>query len=135
MKLVNKIIIFLILIALCACQVEFQESELIGTYKANHGKGEDIIVLKENGKYLHTFKTSENLFEREGNWEYEIFKDQPLISFYNFQHRWRDNYYTYEFEKGERNIWPAFIERTIFGKITLPLDDDLGFYYEKVEIK
>jgi len=133
MKLLNKIIIFFTLIVLCACEAQFKESELVGTYKANHGKGEDIIVLKEGGKYLHSFKTLEKTFEREGVWEYEIFEDQPLISFYNFQHRWEDNYYTYK--KDERNIWPAFIERSIFGKIILPLDDDLGFYYEKVLVK
>ena len=120
------------LIALCACEAQFKESELIGTYKANHGKGEDIIVLKEGGKYLHTFKTSEKLFEREGAWEYEIFKDDPLISFYNFDHRWRDGYI---YEKGERNVWPVYIERSIFGKIRLGLSDDLGYYYEKVESK
>jgi len=132
MKSTNKIIIFLLLIGLCACEAQFKKSELIGTYKANHGKGEDIIVLKEGGKYLHTFKTSEKLFEREGTWEYEIFKDQPLISFYNFDHRWSDSYTE---EKGERNVWPAFIELSIFGKIRLGLSDDLGFYYEKIEIK
>ena len=120
------------LIALCACEAQFKESELMGTYKANHGKGEDIIVLKEGGRYSHSFKTSEKLFEREGTWEYEIFQDQPLISFYNFDHRWRDDYTE---ERGMKNVWPAFIERSIFGKIRLGLSDDLGFYYEKVEIK
>ena len=119
------------IIALSACEAQFKESELIGTYKANHDKGEDVIVLKEEGIYIHTFKTPEKLFEREGKWEYEIFMDQPLISFYNFDHRWRDDYYTYK--KDEKNVWPSFIERSIFGKIRLGLSADLDYYYEKVE--
>ena len=81
---------------------------------------------------MHTYKTSKELFEREGVWEYEIFQDQPLISFYNFDHRWSDSYTE---EQGVENVWPAFIERSIFGKIRLGLSADLGFYYEKVEIK
>lgn len=120
------------IVALCACETQFTESELIGTYKANHGKGEDIIVLKEGGKYIHFFKTPGELFEREGDWEYEVFKDQPLISFYNFDHRWSDSYTE---EKGENNVWPAFLERSIFGTIRLGLSADLGYYYEKAEIE
>ena len=114
------------------CEAHFQESELVGVYKANHKKAEDIIFLKKDHTYRHTYKTSENLFERVGKWEYEYFQGQPLISFYNFDHRWR---YDFVEEKGVRNIWPAFPERTLFGKIILGLDDDLGFYYEKFEIE
>lgn len=130
MKYSHRILICSMLFGLSACKAQFENSELIGIYKANHNRGEDIVILNKDGKYSHTFKTSGKLFERKGAWEYEIFEDQPLISFYNFDHRWSDSYTE---EKGERNVWPAFIERTIFGKIRLGLDDDLGFYYEKID--
>ncbi|CCQ91560.1 hypothetical protein NITGR_730018 [Nitrospina gracilis 3/211] len=63
-------------------------------------------------------------------WEFEYFQGQPLISFMNFSHKWDGKYF--EGSK-ERWIWPAHVEKTIFGKIRLPLDDDLGFYFEKLE--
>jgi len=138
MAISTKFIFFTLLITLYACNTNFEEAELLGTYKANHGKGEDIIYLKKNGEYLHIFKSSKKTYKENGTWGYETFQNEPMISFYNFNHRWRYEDWQQDPEVNEspetiKNIWPAHVERSLFGKIRLGLDDDMGYYFEKVE--
>ncbi len=69
MKPLNKKIILLLILALCACEAQFKETELIGTYKANHGKGEDIIIFKkiENISTLSKLQKSYSNARKIGN--------------------------------------------------------------------
>lgn len=138
----NKILILnIFFIAIFGCDYsvdpsKFNKQELIGKYIANHGKGEDIILLKPDGSFTHLLKSKKTIVkEQKGKWQYETFEsDGPwgkekkaMISFENFSHTWDKN------RAVESGIWMTNIEKSSSGKIRLPLDYDMDYYYEKID--
>ncbi len=126
-----KHLTFLLLIPLLlwACGQSFERSELLGTYKNN--QADEFIIVTNDGKYIHILKTENNTFKETGTWELEIFNGEPIIEFYNFDHDFED---TIDSRQKRSSVWPAFVERSFFGKIRLPTDPDFpNRYFEKLD--
>lgn len=108
------------------CRSQIDEATLVGTYIANHGRGKDTLFVEPGGKYIHHFLgPSGKRFEDEGTWDFE---SDPAgnynVVFTGFQHYW---------DEGARSnaIWPAYVQRSLFGKVRILLNEDLSYYYEK----
>ncbi|HXA14229.1 MAG TPA: hypothetical protein VNW23_03810 [Opitutaceae bacterium] len=108
---------------LVGCSGRFDKTELIGNYVLNVGPGEDVIELKDDGTYVHTFQGKDTKKEMgAGTWELEDSEGgQTVLN--NFQPL-----------PGEQTRGRGFYflrNKRFFGKIRLMTYVDLNEYYEK----
>ena len=115
-----------------ACeQVGVEPNEVIGRYRMNAGKAEDILEIHPNGKYVHLYRSAgKGVIVGRGKWEYEEIAGRPYIALHDFIHRYRS-------ELGASlpqnpGIWPAPVVKSRSGSIRLSVNQDLGRYYLKV---
>jgi hypothetical protein len=100
---------------------------IIGKYKANHNKGEDLLELKEDGTYIYQFITPDGKEIKNTNkWELEYLEGRPIITFLRFSSALS------KYSSQRPGFWIVEVEKSFFnGNIRLCIDPDLGYYYVK----
>jgi hypothetical protein len=100
-----------------------------GVYLANHKQGIDMLILREDNMYIHSFTTFEGeQYIDSSNWELIIFGPQQSIRLYN---------YTSRYESGFPNsyrgaaISDKIIKKTFTGEIKISVDPDVGYWFVK----
>jgi len=109
------------------CTKAIDSFMVIGTYKANHGKGSDVLQLQADGIYLYRYTSADgNELNNTSKWEFEYRDGKPTIAFSRFVFGLPG----YR-EKGP-GFWIVEVEKSIIGNtIHLCLDPDLGYFYDK----
>jgi len=120
----HGIVAFLALLNLLACGEKLDSRSVAGEYVANHNFGRDVIVVRDDGTYVHTFVASNGSRQKEsGRWELDRDPQGDMISFSGFTPSW-------DGRTRIPGIWPARME-TSFGRIRLRVNDDLDLYYQR----
>ena len=96
-----------------ACSRSVGRADLIGTYRANHGHGTDILRVNEDGTYLHSFQSVNGDQQvNQDRWELEIVQGNPRLVFHKFV------FALPEYGDKQRGMWPVEPEPTL-GKVRL----------------
>ena len=73
-------------ICLAGCSRRIEQSEVLGRYTVNRGKGVDEIELKKDGTYLYTCKLGNSSdFENMDHWSFRYDNGDARITFDHFQ--------------------------------------------------
>ncbi len=122
--------ILCIVTLLSACSGQVQRENVIGTYYANHGHGEETLELLPNGKYVLTYNNpGQPALRNENTWELESDADgAPALSFKAYVFGYRDRQALGPSTPG---WWHVRVEKTWSGHIELVVDPDLGHSYIK----
>jgi len=101
-----------------------QRRDVIGKYVANHGKGLDLIDVRQDGTYAYTYRPSTGGEElrNTGSWSLHYDDGKARITFHDFVFGWR------EYGGPMPGYWDVEVERSL-GKLRLCLDPDLNYYY------
>ena len=115
-------------LALVACESNIAKSDIIGHYTANHGHGIETLELLPNGEYVLLYKGQGTpSLENRNKWQFDYTKGTPQITFSKYV-------FGYRGDPGAATgpgYWDVSVTRTVFGKIRLEINSDLGYYYYK----
>lgn len=129
MKKYLTCILLSILFAVVACSEPVTEQMVVGRYDANHGIATDTIDVRSDGTYRHYYKEPDGEeFINEDRWKLELVDGRPAVVFSGFKSRWRRPR-----PNGSGGYYPAFVERSFFGKIRLSISYDEGYYYIRTD--
>lgn len=112
------------LLVLTSCSKPIERADLIGKYTANHKKGLDVLDIKDDGTYIHTYQPAVGeAVTNSDHWEVAFEKGEPRITFSKF---------TFGFGVGSKvsGFWDVKVERS-GNQLRLSIDPDLNYYYEK----
>src|SRR6266571_2566750 len=79
-----RIAVALILLLITSCSRPMVQSDVLGTYVANHGKGFDSIELHANGSYVYVFRSGSREVRNTGRWRFYHQDGSPRITFHDF---------------------------------------------------
>ena len=112
------------LASLTSCSKPIDRAGLIGTYTANHGKGLDVLELRDDGTYVHSYQSAGGvILTNSSNWEVSLEHDISRITFSKFS-------FTFDVGSKVSGFWDVEVERS-GKKLRLVIDPDLNYYYEK----
>ena len=118
----------------CAgCHNKKVRSDLIGSFTANTSTQRDLIDIRDDGTYVHTFHLNPQGFEiiSTNKWTCEISNGAMRITFEKFI--WAAEFTPPNFSKEQRetpSFWDVEVEKS-FGKVKLRIDPDVHEYYIK----
>lgn len=125
MKGLNQVIALMLAATLAGCSSEPSKAELIGRYVLNgHGQSSSVVI-NANGTYDHSWQAGGKLLHQSSTWT-----DDGVVQEDFFAQCRRVTLENFESQSG-RGFWPACIEKSPLGAITIPFDEDLGLYYAK----
>jgi hypothetical protein len=118
--------IALLVAAFCtSCGRKLEPADLIGRYVSNRGAATDVVELRADGTYVHTFGIpGKPPFVNTNRWEFQYRKGEPRLTFWEF---------VFKSTKGPIGgpaIWDVEIERSR-GRLRLCISPDLDHYYVK----
>lgn len=101
-----------------------------GVYLANHNKGIDMLILKNDGTYRRIYTTFKgDQFEDSGTWGFSE-GYTPRIDFNKFKLTFSAQDSNMVKANGIR--WSSYFEKAlIMGKIKIAIDEDSGYWYVK----
>jgi hypothetical protein len=109
---------------LAGCSSHYEKAQLVGKYVLNVGHGDDLLELKSDGTYTHSFQAQQNTTATgSGKWELESYDAGPTVTLDDFQRL-----------PGEPSGGSGYYLLTIksfFGKICLMTNEDTNECYEK----
>ena len=109
----------------CADQRPIERSALVGTYVLNRGEASDVIEVRADGTYVHSYKTTGGVTHTsQDRWYLDPLDGEQRITFEGFVFALPGR------GSGGRNSWDVAIER-VAGSIRLGVDEDLGLWYQK----
>jgi hypothetical protein len=116
------------------CSRGIETSDVIGNYIANHGKGTDILEIRADGTYSHTYKSTlegeDAAFNYTDNWEFEQDSNRIVLNHYIQGWPWRPGD---KVDLIPRNM-NTVVKRSFFsGTVKILIDVDSNYYYEKEE--
>jgi hypothetical protein len=80
--------------------------------------------------FRHTYRgPGRREWDETGNWAVELVGDEPHVVFYGFSMQARAE--VDPKEPRRPGMWPARIDRTLFGRIWFDVDEDVEIYYLK----
>lgn len=99
--------------------------EVIGKYAANHGRGQDLLEIRADGKWVQRYVGADGTeLMSEGPWEFESHDGTDWITFREFTLRATE-------QLGIKGLWGTTPTASWWsGRVRLGIDDDLGYYYE-----
>lgn len=107
-----------------ACSPKIDRTAILGRYVANHGKGLDAIELKQDGTYSYLYWPQGGAeFRNSGRWTFYYQNSEPRVTFRDFVFGLRD------YSGTMPGYWDVGVEQSWLGKLRLPLDADLNYYY------
>ena len=112
-------------LALTGCSRAPSVQEVIGRYVQIHDGTRDILVVKPDRTYEHIWYVSGNPTKQNSKWD-----DDGVVQEDYFSYCRRISFSSFEIP-GRKGFWPACIEKSVLGKITITTDPDLGTHYEK----
>lgn len=101
------------------------ERSVVGRYRANHGKAEDLLVINEDSTWVRHFGSGDAAVEDRGSWERDVVGGNPVVVFHGFAARWDSS--------TRKGLWPARIETSSFGNLRLMISYDRSLYYERID--
>lgn len=137
MKYGIVLIFVLPLLIIMACDMACDEltdrpldsSMMPGVYLANHHQRIDMLILRDDSIYIHSFTTFEGeQYIDSSGWELVMFGSREHI---------RLDHYTSKYESGfprsyrGAGVHDKIIRRTINNKIMISIDPDLGYWFVK----
>lgn len=134
-------IVFLIT-AIClafSCRKSVSFDEIIGTYHANHGFGNEMLVLKNDKTYVYSIMLDEKtVFKNTGKWDYVENSGLNIgqITFWDYISKWQ-SLSPDEPQKDKGNAsytWTTNVERMLSAP-SIIINSDLGYYFYKDRIK
>jgi len=135
-KFVQITILTILLVNLLNCGRNVGEYELIGKYRINYSYGVEEISLLKDGTYSQTIRISgkPESRSRTGAWDYRssdghVVLHNPMIVDNGFG---ETKSYFWEQAEDNQGTWALDAKKSIFGKISLRWNDDLGYAFEKI---
>ena len=101
------------------------ETELLGRYVLRTGGKEAVLMIKPDHTYVHTWYANGVLQHQTATWDFE-----GTVSEGYFSHCARVSFESFE-APGRDGFWPSCIGKSLTGRITIAVDEDLGLYYGK----
>lgn len=109
----------------CANKRPIEPAALVGTYVLNRGQAPDLIALKPDGTYVHSYTAANGQkHSHQDRWSLEPINGEQRITFNEFV------FALPGYGTGKPAFWNVEIER-VGGSIRLRVDDDLGVWYQK----
>jgi hypothetical protein len=118
----------------CAgCHTKTNRADLVGTFTANTGASRDIIDIREDGTYVHTYHLYPQGTEivSTGNWTYKTSDGVTRITFREFV--WGADFVQPNLSKRQReqpSFWDVEVQKS-FGTVRLRIDPDVHEFYVK----
>jgi hypothetical protein len=115
-------------LVLSACAQVQRTDDLVGWYVLRTDSATDVIRVDRDGAYRHGFYPHNgHSVQESGSWEFDQVDGQPVIVFHDFVDRASLAYFP---DRPQiRGMWPAHVQRSIWGGLRLIEDDDAGWYY------
>jgi hypothetical protein len=112
-----------VFLAFAGCSRNITQDEVIGIYIANHHKGLDEIELQRTGLYTYTCKLNDGkALKNSGSWSLHYENEEARITFNNFV-------FCLSQYGSKPAYWDVPVEKSWTGKLRLPLDRDLNYYF------
>lgn len=134
----NSLIALLFLVAAVTstgCAMEnIDRTDLVGRYVANYENAIDTLELREDGTYVHHYKslTGDKEFTNTNTWEFEYKDEKPRIIFSEFISGLPEQYSGPSKNSG---YWITEIRRSLISSsVKLPIFEDLDYYYTKEKL-
>jgi hypothetical protein len=126
MRRIATYTIMLVLVA-AGCTNAIDRSMVVGTYRANHNKGVDLLELKADGTYLYHYTAPDGREVRNTNkWEFQYLDGKPKITFFEF------SFGLHGYGTPKPGFWLVEVEKPILdNRLRLCIDPDLGYYFIK----
>lgn len=133
MRKLNSLRLLLIIIILLGCSDLLNKpvntSMLPGVYMANHTQGIDLLILKEEGNYIHIFATFEGqLYIDSSKWELISTLGQQSVRLHHFTSTYK---YRVDRPYNEPVTSDKIVKRTASNKIKISIDPDIGIWFVK----
>jgi aminoglycoside 6'-N-acetyltransferase I len=129
----RKALVLVLLLVATACSAwPIDSRELPGTYVMNRGHAADTLILERGGHYRHVYALPDKPVAIDtGRWTVDTFHEEVYVAFERFWQRWRAEsdmgaLLRYPISAGP---WRATMERSLTGRIRLPVDPDLDWVY------
>ena len=133
--------VLVVAVVLVGCSHKIGSLDVVGTYVANRGKGVDVLEVKRDGTYLYTcnpgkapdfsntghWKSSSSdvsSFTNENTWSLHYDDGEPRMTFDDFR------FCALDYRK-PAGYWDVSVQRSWRGRIQLPVDRDVNFYFVK----
>jgi hypothetical protein len=111
---------------LAACNDTFTTDEVSGEYVANYDLAFETLIVNRDGTYSYYFRSPDGTeTSNAGQWKLEQHMGQPGLTFSSFK------FGLPEYGTDRPGYWNVEIERTLFGRLKLCFDPDLGYCYIK----
>ena len=115
------------------CHAKIDRADFVGTFVANSGTNRDIIDIRENGTYVHTYHFDPLGTEiiSTNKWTCETSERETRITFEKFI--WASDFIPSNFSKDQRatpSFWDVKVEKG-FWKVKLRIDPDVNQFYVK----
>lgn len=112
--------------------------EVPGTYVMNLGRAADTLLVNAGGTYRRSYAIpNEPVTIDSGTWVITMYHGDEVVAFSNFSQRWRNET---EGTGSARHrapitadVWRAVPERSLWGRLQLPVEPDLQWRYERVK--
>lgn len=147
----RKLSVYLVFIAtmlpfLTGCDRKINLGDIPGTYIANHGLGEDTLIISADGTYQQFYVGKDGKrFENKNSWEVEPSdktyvrnKEGVAITFNKFisavtrfESMAPEYAKKYSYKSSPPGYWFVEVERTLRGTFKLCFDPDLDYCYIK----
>ena len=123
----GKAIIVVLLFTLVGCSEPIDKTSLAGKYVLNKSRGVDVIQLRSDSIYVHTYKSDvASATSATGRWELEEIEGAKTVTLHDFRALPNEN------TRGS-GFYLLQIQRK-FGRVRLVVDSDLGIFYEQQRI-
>ncbi len=112
-----------VLLVLTGCTHKIDGTAVLGTFVANHNKGLDEIQLRPDGTYICLCRPKYGQeLHSTGHWTFRHENGVPRITFDNFVFCLSDY-------GAKPAYWDVEVEQSWAGRLRLPLDRDLNYYF------
>ena len=118
----------------CAgCHTKVQRVDLVGTFTANTATYRDIIDIRDDGTYMHTYHLDPQGTEivSTGTWTYKTSDGVTRITFREFV--WGTDFVQPDLSKSQReqpSFWIVEAQKSL-GTVRLRIDPDVREFYVK----
>jgi hypothetical protein len=135
MRILQRIIFTIIGSVFCVgCQAKIDRADLVGVYRADSGTYPDVIDVRDNGSYVHSYHLNPQGVEitTTNKWTCETNDGVMRITFEEFV--WGVDFVQPNLSKAKRegpSFWDVEVERS-FGKLRLRINSDVRQFYVKV---
>lgn len=121
----------------CAgCHTKIDRADLVGIFTANTAAHRDVIDVRDDGTYVHTYRLDPQGSEitTTNKWTCETNDEATRITFDGFV--WGTDFVQPNLSKEKReepSFWDVEVEKS-FGKVRLRINPDVHQYYVKSKL-